>query len=667
VAKGALSRFSAYLKSVALKIFGQAESEARESVGHSVNVDAQPAGSVTHQFAFGSDAEDQLSYAVNVSQIDVTSGLNHQLNVSEINDFEQDLNHQFNVHQINDFEQDVGHQLNLLGDASGFLVHQLGVVFRASSGLSHEFTVSGIHTTANINHQFNMNIDRDNLSHQFSAIGVGIDETSLSHQLDVTVNLPSYVLTHQFYVEQFLDIEGVTISGDYRIVPEGGTQTVSGVSESLLGIDGTRYSYADPAVNNITSTGTWFGIDSSQVNPTVASGLSEADFLFGSFVFENEPENLIAGSGLWSTAQGFLTLPEHNFDVLVDNQAWQLPVIKTGVSGWRGLNDFNASLPNMLVEPGENPFDAFFGRQETISGVLQEIVGFFGVFETTVFPGNQDPAALIGPTPTLIEVNDPLEFSEGNILGQVFFPLDRDFLISGIYITNTSGGGLSVSDNTVRLGFTLGEANPQPSLLEFNLGVNTPSGVYDQTQDTNQWLAGGLFRDFNTAPLQPGDNVRGQIRVFEPKNSTDFTPPVPSGLAQMASDDGVNLLTAGNLIWPDFEDTEVTLDLLVEILASLNRSTLPHGISLQAMAKNRRGQIIKLYVDGTTNEIRATLENIPGVFADGATQGTLILKRDATISPVVTATNLSNRSIVVVNQEEKNQPGRYVIIDEEGS
>lgn len=562
------------------------------NLSHEWNVDHIDATKILgHSFGMENTLEIVLAHSFGVNSEPQASGLQHEFGIYGIL-VQSGLQHEFNVPSISGQESILSHQFAVQLDSTGQIFHQFTLAYDATSVLEHEFLVSSLNKSTSIGHTFQMNANKSTLAHTFSAIGVAQVETTLSHQFNATYTVPSYVLQHQFNLVFSLPLpDPVVHSGEFKFIyddsNDGNFGIHSGVNYSLS----RAKSYSDPTVNPITSSGTWRGVDPGSVIPAVASGLNEADYLHGTFVFHND--TLVFSSGV------FRTIPEYNSDTIFLRQAWTSPVVTSGYGAWWGINDFPIGLSNITLVPGETIFGPFFGRQLTISGFFDEKFGLF------------DPALQLTANISLTG-GDPFVFNSYDLDGEVKLVLEKEFLISGIYVTKpngTPGSVLKRGDTVARLGFTYHEEDYQPEELSWSLGVNTPPNVFDQTQSTDQWIVSGLHRDFTTTALQTGDDVRGRIRAFSPKKNTIFTGVYPSGLLAMSSSDLVNLWGGGILVWPDIGDIESTLDIEYTI-SGVGRGRIPTVITLKSEAVNGQPKVARFF-RAETDFIQTTVLEVP--------------------------------------------------------
>lgn len=382
--------------------------------------------------------------------------------------------------------------------------------------------------------------------------------------------------------------------------------------------------------------------DVETIIPTKASGLVEADYLLGTFLFHND--TLVYSSGV------FVSWPEYLSDTTYLRQNWTSPVITSGDNSWRNIDDFPIRIGPATLLPGDNPFGAFFGRQITRSGDLQYLIDF---------PTIIDPIDL--------EYGfDPFAFSNYTITGQHKFPLEREFMISGIYVSQTNGapGSALRRGNTIaRLGFTYSEQSYQPEELSWRLGVNTPPDTFASGVFTDQWLASGMYRDFTVESLHPGDTIRGRIRAYSPNRNTTFSGVYPQELLDMSSEDLVNLWGGGAIIWPDVFDAESVLDILY-VVSGLNRGRIPAMITLKSEDINQQPKVLRLARQGV-NTLEVEVLEVPVDASDGDTFGTLRVVTNLTV-PISPTEELSPQAFTLYKEEGKNAIPKIIFADEMG-
>lgn len=380
------------------------------------------------------------------------------------------------------------------------------------------------------------------------------------------------------------------------------------------------------------------------VIPTKASGLSEGDYFHGTFMFHND--TLVYPSGT------LRTIPEYQSDTIFLRQTWNTPVVTSGYSAWWEINDFPIGLPNMTLVPGGELFGPFFGRQLTISGFTSEKFGLF------------DPALQLTANISL-GGGDPFIFNGYDLDGEVKLVLEKEFLISGIYVTKpngTPGSNLKRGDTTARLGFTYYEQDYQPEELSWKLGVNTPPNVFTDEQVTDQWVLNGLYRDFTVAELNNGDDVRGRIRAFSPKQNTTFNGIYPPDLLAMSSNEAVNLLGGGTLVWPDITDIEDVLDILYSI-SGVDRGRIPAMITIKYEDTNAQPKVLRLFRQGS-NTLEGDVLEVPVSAVHNDQFGTFKVVTEFDQSVTVSG-QLGRAAFATYKYEGKNAIPKVIFTDEE--
>lgn len=612
------------------------------SIAHEFNIDYLDKTSIlSHLFGMQTDDESILAHRFGVDSLPQTSGLNQQFNIYGIL-ASSGLTQEVNVSQIDGHSSTLTHQFGIEFTVSGQIFHQFTLAYTVSGELTQEFNIDSIATTATLAHSFEMNVATSRLPHEFSAIGVAQTTATLTQQFNVDYVLPSNRLQHQFRLNFTLPLPDPIIhSGDFKFLYDDSTASGTDclIHFAHSGIRG--YSYSDPTYNIPLTSGTWYGSDPNEVSPDVASGLVEADYLLGSFLFNNR---------LHTCASGFITtVPELESDITYLRQEWTSPVVTSGVGAWWGINDFPIRTSS-THSVGDNPFGAFFGRQITRSGDLQYLIDF---------PTIIDPIDL--------EYGfDPFAFSNYTITGQHKFPLEREFMISGIYVSQTNGapGSALRRGNTIaRLGFTYSEQSYQPEELSWRLGVNTPPDTFASGVFTDQWLASGMYRDFTVESLHPGDTIRGRIRAYSPNRNTTFSGVYPQELLDMSSEDLVNLWGGGAIIWPDVFDAESVLDILY-VVSGLNRGRIPAMITLKSEDINQQPKVLRLARQGV-NTLEVEVLEVPVDASDGDTFGTLRVVTNLTV-PISPTEELSPQAFTLYKEEGKNAIPKIIFADEMG-
>lgn len=644
-------------------------------VGHSVDVNnINASGDISHQFnihyidssaplghSFGHQRDDLAVVGHKFGYETPNSGVtSHQFSVYGIFDREP-IGHQVNIDQILGKFSSVSHQFSFSKDDERVLGHNFKLAYNDSLSLTHSFSLDEVNTSTLIGHQFNMNRGRRALGHSFSAIGTGIIHKPLSHQFNADFILPPDRTGHSFYVSIQLDVPSVTISGIFKYLPEESTL----YPFDIIAHQVTRtehLSYASPH-NTASSIGTWAGIDPDEVIPEKKSGLSEADYFLGSFVFGNEPENLVSYTdNLKSGARAIW--PEYESDTEFLFQSWNSPVTTEGYGAWWNINDFPIRLTDFNVLQGENPFPPFFGRQITISGDLREFVTALGAGDYPEGMDINDPYRVIAGGDIEYQ-RDPLLFNEYDHSGVVNLILERSFTISGIYVTQPNGepgSDLRPRGTEVRVGFTYEESNIQPEILMWELGVNEPGDTYTYKEETDQWIYQGRYRDFTVPSLQNGDNVCGRITVHSPAKLTEFTGTIPDEIIQQKIDDKVRAYGAGIFIWPDIEDEIFILELCVRLFQT-RRERLPSGLTIRYEGLNSEGKVIKFSrVDG---ELQATYIRMPSNLLHDERKDSLLINRSVPATQVINSNTLSTEAITTYRLDGQNSSNRILIIDEE--
>lgn len=673
-------------------------------VAHKFSVQQDSDSSVGHEYSVEKTTTGAIAHSVNVDRVDGYTSIEHQFNVPVIDaaatlghsfGFELDslsvvghkfgfevfgsgvLGHRFNVygvvtgsdlsHEVDVFEirdktRVLGHQFLITDEDTKSLAHVFRMAFDDLAELGHEFNVISITANQVVGHQFNNSGSKSLLGHSFSANGVATVHAPLSHEYNVEFILPSWRVGHQFNISIQLELPSSTISGDFRHIPEEDiSYPFDIISEQVEKIE--HVSYASPH-NIATSSGTWYGINPSAVISEKQSGLSEADYLLGSFLFENEPENLETYE-LHLTSGQLTTWPEYESDTVFEFQAWSSPVITEGEGAWWNLNDFPIRLLGYSVEQAPNPFPLFFGRQISISGVLREFVGTFSTGDYPEGMDSFDPFGRVSVT-DIEEVQDPFVFNSYTITGEHNLILERYFLISGIYISQPNGEpgtNLRPRGTVVRLGFTSEESNFQPEELIWELGINQLPGVYTYWQETDQWILAGRYRDFDVPELAAGSNVCGQITVRSPARVTEYTGNIPPEIVQQTIDDAVRAYGGGTFVWPDINHEEYILQLCVEIEQLQRRTRIPTGITIRYEGVNSKGKIVKF--TRNTSYITATYIEVPSNVVHDDRINTLVVNQNNPTLHTLASNRISSDSITVYRKEGENSQGKIIIIDEE--
>jgi hypothetical protein len=680
-----------------------------DELNHQFAVKETTTSGLSHEFAVQQDGISELGHEFDVDHIDTSVELGHEFDIPQINVDSQlghsfgntnlasglvgmtfgmiepnslelghtfgiygiiatsGLFHEFNIPEIGGTATELGHSFGMGVVDSGRFAHQFLLDFPASGLVGHEFTISGIDAFDPLGHEFLLNVDLYELGHSFSAIGAGVLTDPISHEFEMVFIQPSYVLTHQFRAIFELDFVVTTHSGDFRFIHTEGTDPAFDLLVPYNHIWGDDTSYASRDVNTLsTSTGTWTHIDPGQVVPSVASGLYEADFFHGSWVFNAEPENLVRAVN-YNPSGEVTTIPEVDSDTIYLRQAWHTPVSTSGEMAFWNLNDF-PTIPddsfNLL--PAEELFPPFFGRQITISGVMREHWGFFGLreFPTTPDYDVDDPIVLYDTT-DVIFTGDPFTFYFEELFGDVKRILEKDFTISGIYISKPNGEPGTVlrpDDTVVRLGFTFEDSDYQPELLQWKLGVELPAGTYDQIISTDQWLANGFYRDFVVAELQRFDDVCGQIRAYSPEYNTEFTG-YPPEIIQMSSEDSVFLRGGGITIWPNYFEEEAILELCVEVLAARLRNNIPTLLKIREEGTNSLGKMVRIYNASGIMQGEHIVAPYNAVL--GAKVGDLIIDTKSDSTYTIASNTISEAAIAVYRLESSNKIGKWALLDEE--
>jgi hypothetical protein len=597
-----------------------------------------------HSFGMENSLEIVLAHSFGVNSEPQASGLQHEFGIYGILS-SSGLQHQFNVPSISGQESTLNHQFAIELTSSGTIFHQFTLAYDASEELNQEFNVSSLNKTTSLGHTFQMNVTKSILGHTFSAIGVAQVETTLSHQFNATYTVPSNVLQHQFNLVFTLPLPDPVIhSGEFKFIYDDSNGSTNGVFSGVNYSANRAKSYSDPTINPITSSGTWFGVDPGSVIPAVASGLNEADFLHGTFVFHND--TLVYPSG------SFKTIPEYLSDTIFLRQAWNSPVVTSGYGAWWGINDFPIGLSNITLVPGGELFGPFFGRQLTISGFTSEKFGLF------------DPALQLTANISLTG-GDPFVFHSYDLTGEVKLTLEKEFMISGIYVTKpngTPGSDLKRGDTIARLGFTYYEQDYQPEELSWKLGINTAPNVFTYEQSTDQWVLNGLYRDFTVPELNNGDDVRGRIRAFSPKQNTTFSGIYPPDLLAMSSSDLVNLWGGGVLVWPNVQDIKQVLNILYSI-SGVDRGRIPAMITIKYEDVNAQPKVLRLFRQGS-NTLEGDVFEVPVSATQGDEFGTLKVVTEFDQAVTVSG-QLGRAAFATYKYEGKNTIPKVIFTDEE--
>lgn len=602
---------------------------------HTFNVDTLfKDAPLNHQFGVTGNTSATLSHSFGVLSAVVESILSHQFNIFAIVRT-QTLAHQFNINTLLDKKSVLSHQFGMALGTTSNLSHDFSVAWDAVFGISHEFNLDTLFKNKILSHEFQINVNKTKLSHEFSAIGAGITAALLGHEFAVDYVAPSNYLAHNFNLHFDLPLPPVTTHASQIV--DIFDSTISGVTDFInqYNHSGVRaYSYSDTAYSSPTSTGSWFGVPTTGLISSVMSGLSEGDYFHGTFVFHNQQH----------TTSGIAYVPELDANTTYLRQSWLAPVVESGNTAYRGLREWNAAI-ELTLTPGQSPFPPFFGRQLAISGLASDYWNDYPLEITSVSLSDQD--------------GDPFKFHFYQASGDTRAVLERDFFIEGIYVGKPIGGNPARGDTTVRLGFTGYEQNYQPEELTFSIGIDTPPDVFTQNITTDQWLAQGQYRDFNITALRNGDLLRGQISAISPAENVEFNGVYPPQLLAMSSDDLVNLWGGSTLVWPDILSSESILD--IEYLVSgLSRNRLPALLTYRYEDLNSQPKVIMF---NTESENLTASVYLPSVsLKDGDQLEGLEVLTDLT--KTITNAPVSS-SFALFKKKNKNTTGKIIFLTEE--